>query len=68
MFFNMITAINESKKLKINLYHAIVDVNLIVEIVTYIKRRIMIKDAVSARIQKNIRYYKKRLYLESCYM
>ena len=68
MFFNMITAINESKKLKINLYHAIVDVNFIVEIVTYIKRRIMIKDAVSARIQKNIRYYKKRLYLESCYM
>ena len=64
----MITAINESKKLKINLYHAIVDVNFIVEIVTYIKRRIMIKDAVSARIQKNIRYYKKRLYLESCYM
>ena len=64
----MITAINESKKLTINLYHAIVNVNLIVEIVTYIKRRIMIKDAVSARIQKNIRYYKKRLYLESCYM
>ena len=55
----MITAINESKKLKINLYHAIVDVNFIVEIVTYIKRRIMIKDAVSARIQKNIRYYKR---------
>ena len=55
----MITGINESKALKKNMYHAIVNVNLMVESVIQIKRGIMIN--VDTNV-KNIIYVKKIIF------
>ena len=46
--FNMITGINESKALK-NMYHANINVNSMVEIVTQIKIEIMINVYVNVK-------------------
>ena len=53
-----------NRKLYQSIYHANINVNLMVESVTQIESGISLNDDVSV---KNI-IYVKRLYLESCYM
>ena len=57
--FNIITGINESKPLTKHIYHANVNVNIMVENVIQIKSGIMINVDVGVKICKNIMCTKK---------